>query len=135
MSVEAALFSKLSADSTLTTLLGGTAIFEQVPQGNTFPAVVFFETSGVDEYALAARVATSRLFTVKAVTERPADSPSSKTADAIAARIDAVLTDADLTISGATHLSTRRESTIKYRENTAGKVYHHVGGLYRIWST
>ena len=56
-------------------------------------------------------------------------------ADTIAARVDWLLTNGTLSISGATGgdaLYLRRESDVEYAETSDGEVYYHAGALYRL---
>ena len=68
------------------------------------------------------------LWLIKAVDR----SDTADTADNIASRLDALLTDATLSISGKTQLYLRRESDVDYPENADGVVYHHAGSLFRL---
>lgn len=128
-----ALYGKLAADTTLTAMLsGGTAspaIFrDPAPQGATAPFVVFSFASEVDDYTLGGRAFEDAIYTVKAIDK----APSAARAGTIAARIDAVLTDGTLSVSGHTHLYTRRQSSIEYPEIDQGDRYWHSGGQFRI---
>jgi hypothetical protein len=53
-------------------------------------------------------------------------------ADAIQSRLDTLLTDGALTISGASQMYLRRQSDIDYLEDDDGEVYRHAGSLYRL---
>ena len=133
--LEAAIFTKLAADSTLTGYLGGTAIYNGIaPQGASYPYVIFSATSEIDNYTLAAEASQEFLYTVKAVTKSPGGSPSRKSASQIDERCKAVLNNTTLTISGKTLLSIRRATGFKYDESADGVLYHHVGADYRIWT-
>lgn len=134
--LDTAIFNKLSADATLTGYLAaGTAgIYNTMaPESASFPYVIFSKASDRDGYALSAETTVDFIYTVKAVTDSPAGSPTKKSAGIIAARIKTVLNDAPLTISGRTWLSTRRESAVEYPEQANSRIYWHVGANYRIW--
>jgi hypothetical protein len=134
--ISAAIYNKLKADSTLTGYLaaGTASIYEDMaPQKANRPYVIFSKASDRDGYTLSTEATIDFIYTVKAVTDTPAGSPSKKTAGTIAARIKTVLNDAPLTITGRTWLSTRRESAVEYPEQANSRIYWHVGGLYRIW--
>lgn len=134
--LETALYAKLAADSTLTGLLGGTAIYNSLaPQDTDYPIVTFGKVSEIDSYALAGQTVASFVYQVKAITQSPGGSPTRKAAGAIDAQIKATLNDATLTVTGKTCLSIRRESGFAYDETQAGQIFSHVGGNYRIWTT
>lgn len=126
----AALFAKLTADSTLVAMLAGTAaVYQgQAPQGAQLPYVVFNQQAETDSYTLADRAFEDYVFLVKGVTK--ATSPVG--AGAISGRIDEVLTDAALSVSGQDQMYLRREQQIKYPEVDQGDRYWHSGGLFRI---
>ena len=133
--IEAGIYAKLAADSTLIGYLGGTAIYNgMAPQSAAAPYVIFSATSEVDNYTLAASATQDFLYTVKAVTKSPGGSPSRKLASQIDERVKATLNDASLTVSGKTLLSIRRATGFKYDEAVDGVIYHHVGADYRIWT-
>jgi len=54
------------------------------------------------------------------------------TAEAIQARLQTLLNDAALSISGGTLLYLRRESDVEYPETADGVRYQHAGSLYRL---
>ena len=126
--VDAGLYTLLNADATLVSL-GSTGAYRLVaPQGATLPYVIFSQMSGVDDYTFDGRSGRSLLYQVKAVTS----GQSASTAEQMAERIDAVLTDGSLSVSGWTVLRCRRESDVLYTETSEGMTYNHVGGLFRV---
>ena|GEM_PF-3504161 len=134
--VDAAIYTKLKSDATLTGLLaaGTASVYNgMAPQGAEFPYVVFSRASDRDGYTLSSEAHIDLIYTVKAVTKTPAGSPTKAAAGTIAARIKTVLNDSALTISGRIWLSTRRESAIDYTEPANSHIYVHHGGNYRIW--
>ena len=133
-SVKAALNTKLRGDATLTGYLNaGTASVYQnlAAQGDDAPYVIFQKQAGTPDYTFTGKAFDNDLYMVKAVTQ--GHSPA--LAGTIADRIDAVLTDGSLTISGGTHYYLRREADIDYTETGDGVTYHHIGASYRVWSS
>jgi hypothetical protein len=125
------LFDKLTGDATLVALLASAAAVyrRRAPQGSALPYVILAKQTGSDTYTYRLRVGSSMPFLVKAVTQ----GPSGVAAQAIADRIDALLTDGAITVSGKTLLYCRRETHVEYDELAAGgTTYQHVGGIYRI---
>ncbi len=131
MSVPAAIYSKLSADGTLTGLLGGTFVYEGVAPAThnvNNPWLVFFQSAGRPRYMFDHGKFEESVWTVKAV-ER---NTSSARVDAIAARVDDVLTDNGLTVTGGTATACWRESDVRYTEVTEDRQYRHSGYDFRI---
>lgn len=130
--LKSALYSRLSSDATLGALLSGTAaVYESVaPQGADAPYVVFnAQSPGIDSETFGGRSWTDSVYLVKAVTE----GDSSAAAGTIAARIDTLLENAPLTLSGtASNLYLRRTTAVDFPEVDSGKKFRHLGGLYRI---
>lgn len=130
--VDVALNSRLTADlGTAGTLglLGITGVYRmQAPQGSVEPYVVFQEQAGVDSYTFNARDARTLVYLVKVVDA----SPSGLRAAQAAERVDFLLTDKPLTLSGLTNLRLRRESDVEFIENDNGKTYQHYGALFRV---
>jgi hypothetical protein len=60
---------------------------------------------------------------------------SSDTAEAAQARVQVLLNDASLSISGSTLLYLRRQSDVEYPEVDNGVRYSHAGALYRLVTT
>lgn len=133
--VKTGLIAALRADATLTGLLGsGTASIHHsvAPQGSSFPCVTYQKVPGTQPaYTMGGRAWENELYNVKAVTQ----GHSAPTAGSIAERIDTVLTDNPVSVSGGTCFYLRLESYIEYPEVTDGKTYQHIGGSYRVWST
>lgn len=129
--VAKALRDALLADAPLTALLGSpTGVYEDVaPQGSTHPFVVFSLNSGPKEFTFDGLAFDKPLYLVKAVD----GSKSAAKAGAIAERIEAVLTDAALTIAGRDHVYLRPETEIAYSEVKDSTTYRHRGALYRLY--
>lgn len=136
--VATAIYSKLTGDATLIALLASsTSVYERVaPEGATMPYVVFFKSDARPRYTLKSRSHIQHLYTIKAVTESPADAIDGEPAGDIDERIDTLLgTDGTLTISGRTLLyCRRREDMPDYDEKQSDRVFLHRGGIYEIWS-
>jgi hypothetical protein len=134
--VRRALYGKLAGDTTLNNLLGtpatgySKAIYhDQAPDGADHPLVVFAKQSGVPTEALGdPSTFESDVWLVKAVDQNR----SADTAEAVAARLNVLLNDAALSISGGTLLYLRRQSDVEYPEITDGVSYKHCGALYRL---
>jgi hypothetical protein len=127
--VKRGLRAKLAGDSGITTALGGTAIYESLaPQGTDPPYVIYNKQSGVPKYTLGGSAFENQLYMVKVVTE----APSMAGAGSIAERINGVLTDGALTMTGRTQLYLRRENDVEYVETDSGKRFNHSGALYRV---
>lgn len=132
-----AIYGKLAGDSTLTSLLGAPATgfsqnvyYQQAPAGATYPLVIFSKQSGTPTYTSKTGTAAfdDEVWLVKGIDR----SGTADTADAIASRLDALLTDGTLSISGRSQMYLRRESDMDYAETAEGQVYRHAGSLYRL---
>jgi len=126
--VDAGLYSKLSADTALVALLSaGTPIFQEgnVPPGTSRPYVTFWGTGGPDN--ITPSDLRTFVYGVKGIAdtlERAAD---------IDARIDALLHNNSITVSGYTNIWLAREAEVRYPEAAPnGNRIHHYGAYYRI---
>ena len=132
--VDTAIYSRLATDVAGTATgtlgqLGATGVYRAVAsQGSVEPYIVFNEQAGTDSYTFRARDTRSLLYQVKAVGK----GNSALVPAQMAERIDALLTDAPLTLSGWTNIRLRRESDVEYVQIENGMQYHHLGGLYRV---
>jgi len=133
------LYGKLAGDSTLTNQLGTPApgrthgIYYQIaPADAGFPYVIFQKQAGTPTYTFKAGHAAidTEVWLIKGVATTPGD-PSDQ-ADTISSRLDALLTDGTVTISGATQMYLRRESDVDYSEVNEGQEYKHSGALFRL---
>jgi hypothetical protein len=134
--VRRALYGKLAGDTTLTNLLGTPATgfsksiyHAEAPAGAGFPFVILNRQSGVPTETFADPSALEDDIWLVRATDR---NTTADGAEAIAARVKALLNDATLTISGATHLYLRRQSDVEYLETAEGVRYAHCGALYRL---
>lgn len=137
--IRRALYGRLAGDNTLTGLLGTPAngysqaiYYQQAPGNAHYPLVIFNKQSGVPTEAMGTPSAMENdVWLVKAIDE----SPSADNAEAIQARLQALLNDATLSISGGTLLYLRRSSDVEYSEVADGVPYHHAGSLFRlVWT-
>lgn len=124
-SMGSALYSTLAAGTALTSLLGGTAIWNGlVPQGTATPYVVF-TFSGQDDNTSPRRARTI-VATVKAVDDDQAS------AEEIDDELDALLHEATLTVTGWNNYWTARESDVSYEQDLGNVIYYHRGARYRV---
>jgi hypothetical protein len=134
--VRRAIYGKLAGDTTLTNLLGTPATgfsksiyHAEAPAGAGFPFIILNKQSGIPTDTFGTPSAfEDDIWLVKGIDR----STTADTAEAIAARVKALLNDATLTISGATHLYLRRQSDVEYLETAEGVRYAHSGSLYRL---
>lgn len=140
VAIRRSLYGKMAGDATLVGLLAtppagySKSIYHQrAPEGAQFPYVIFNKQAGTPRYAIGTRAYDNEVWVVKGV-DRPAG-PHDNTADrvdAIAERLDVLLTDGVLSISGRTQLILRRESDVEYPEVEDGVVYRHAGANFRL---
>jgi hypothetical protein len=133
--IRRSLYGKMAGDTTLVAFLAtppagySKSIYYQLaPETATLPFVVFSQQSGTPVYSFAERAYDNDLWLVKAVDR----SGSADVADDIHARLDALLTDGVLSISGRDQLYLRRESDLEYSETVGGDRYVHAGSLFRV---
>lgn len=128
-SVDTALYARLTGD----TGAGGvmtkaTGVYRHVaPAGAVLPFVIFAKQTEQDDYSQSGKRVRDLTYLVKAV-----DDPNANNGGAIDERIDSILTDHVLTVSGATNDYLRRVSGVDYVEVVDGIVYRHCGGLYEL---
>lgn len=135
VAIRRAIYGKLSGDGTLTALLGTpptgvtkSIYHQEAPEGAAFPYVIFNKQAGTPYYALKSLAMDDEVWMVKGVDH----SGGADSVDAIATRLNALLTDGSISISGSTQLYLRRESDVEYGEVTDGERYKHAGALYRL---
>lgn len=128
--VRGAIYARLAADTTLTGLLSapGAIYHSTAPQTAAFPLIVFQRLSGLPVWQFQTAHHQSDAWLVKGISRGSSASP----AEDIAARIDAVLTDAPLVVTGGVLLGVWRESDVDYDEIDSGETYHHAGSQYRL---
>lgn len=131
-----ALYGRLAGDTTLNNLLGtpatgySKAIYhQQAPDNAAYPFVVFNKQAGTPTEAFQDPSAyDTDIWLVKAVDR----SSTADTAEAIAARLNILLNDGALSISGGSLLYLRRQSDVEYPELSEGAPVKHCGALYRL---
>jgi hypothetical protein len=129
----------MSGDGTLTGMLGTAApgytqsIYYQVaPQGSRFAYVIFNKQAGTPSYTLGNRAYDDDVWLIKAVGQDADVVASADPVDDIASRLDVLLTDGVISISGRTELYLRRMSDLDYAEVVDGVAYRHSGSLFRL---
>ncbi len=142
VNISHAIYGKLAGDTTLNSMLaapptGSThSIYPwQAPDKAQFPFVIFNLQSGIREYAFKGRALDNEIWQIKGIA-RVGDSSSQSADDvagAIADRLDALLTDGTLSISGATASYWRFEGPVRYTETPMGQPrLIHSGGMFRL---
>ena len=139
VAVRRALYGKMAADVTLVALLGIPAtgytksIYHQfAPEGAGFPYIVFNKESGNPSYGFGGRALDDELWLIKGVDRPVPPSTSTDAVENIASRLDALLTDGAISISGYTQRWLRREMDVEYPEEIDGVAYRHAGAQYRL---
>lgn len=136
-SVRRAIFGKLAGDTTLNGLLAtpppGMAksiFYGYAPDAAHYPFVIFNKQAGTPTYANVTKPAyETDVWLVKAVDKNT----TADFAEDISSRLQDLLNDAGLSISGATEMWLRRDSdSPTYVEITDGVQYVHSGSLYRL---
>lgn len=129
--VDAAVLAALSGDATLLALMTDGVFWDVAPNGLT-KFVIVSQVAHEDENAFSGRTFESILYLVKAV-DRSAAGSDVKTA---AARIDTLLQDVALTITGYAHSLTRRLERVRYTEVDDIDLnirWQHRGGRYELF--
>jgi hypothetical protein len=134
--IRRALYGKLAGDTTLNNLLASPpsgyskSIFDsEAPPQATYPFLVFFKQAGTPTESFGDPDALDTdVWLVKGVDR----GTSADTVEAIQARVQVLLNDATLSISGATLQYLRRESDVQYAEIRDGVTYRHAGAQYRL---
>jgi hypothetical protein len=135
IAVRRALYGKMAGDGTLTGLLGTPAtshnqsIYHDIaPKGSGYPYIVFSQQTGTPRYTLGSRAFDNDLWLVKGVDGNSDSDP----VDAIASRLDDLLTDGTISISARDQLYLRRETDVVYSEVVDGVLVRHHGSLFRL---
>lgn len=144
VAIRRALYGKMAGDTTLTGLLSTTRpagfsqsiYYQAAPQGAGRPYVIFQKQAGTPRYAISARAYDDEVWLIKGVDGGEENGVqrgyNADPVDAIASRLDALLTDSTISISGSTQLLLRRTSDIDYAEEEDGVRYLHAGSLFRL---
>ena len=127
VNLDTAIFDKLNIAAVTNEALGG--VFNlMAPESTSAPFVVFQAMSKVDDYFSYTGRGGTALYMIKAIDE----SRWPKTAADIDTQIDSAMQEASLSITGHALLMCRRESDFYLVEDLNGKIFQHVGGMYRI---
>ncbi len=133
--VKTALYSRLSGDSTLTALTGGTAqVYDTLaPQNAGTATVVYQKQSGVPQHTFGTATAwEDQLYMVKAITQ----GSSVVAGQTILSRVDALLNNQPLSVSGGTQFYLQRVNDLPdYREVVNSITYNHTGASYRLMTS
>lgn len=107
--VATAIVAKLGGDSNLTATLGVTGVFYDVaPDEQPYPFITIGLVTAPDEYTFGGRAWQPGRWQVRAWDQ----DTSARRAARIMARVDALLTDQALTVSGFAVMVVRREETL-----------------------
>lgn len=143
LDVRRAIYGKLAGDSTLDGLLGDEApgyahsiYYERAPAGASFPYVIFQVQASTPDYSYGAVAYENDVWLIKGVAQEAVKGTdtvaAADQAEAIQARLRALLQDAALSISGKTKLYLRREQAVDYPETRDSVRYRHSGDLFRL---
>jgi hypothetical protein len=127
VNLDTAVYDVLNVQAVTNEALGG--VFNMMaPSGVDTPFVIFQAMSKVDEYFSYTGRGAAAVYMVKAIDE----SRWPKVAADIDTQIDSAMQNASLSITGFSLLACRRESDVYLVEDQDGKVFQHIGGLYRV---
>jgi len=129
--VDTAIIAKLTGDATLMGLAPGGVYREVAPQGVQEPFIIVQQYTHEDQYLLRRQAAfESFAYLIKAVQQ----SMTAAAVQACADRIQTLLQNGTLTITGYTLTLLQREeriATVEIDEDRDLR-YQHRGGLYRV---
>ncbi|HPD40012.1 MAG TPA: DUF3168 domain-containing protein [Anaerolineae bacterium] len=129
MTAERWLYTLLSGDATLQGLIGDRVYSGEAPTTAAYPLVLIVFQGGHDVLGVGpARIMAQCRYLVKAV----GATPSYAALEPIASRIDALLQGASGSVTSGLVLACVREAPVVYPEQQEGKVFRHLGGIYRI---
>ena len=127
VNLDSAVYEKLTITAVTNEAVGG--VFNQMaPEGTQTPFVVFQAMSKVDDYWSYTGRGGTAVYMIKVIDE----SRWPKAASDIDTQIDSAMQDVALSVTGYALLQCRRESDIYLVENSEGRTFQHIGGLYRI---
>lgn len=130
--IDAALVTLLASDATLTALLPDGVYLDEGPPGvRRFVVVSLVDEH--DEAVFQGRAFEDALYLVKAVALSTAITAAN--AKAAEARIDVLLEDQPLNVSGYTHMAMYREERVRLTEvdeSNPDLRWFHRGGRYRV---
>ena len=121
------LYDHLAADSSLTTALGGTAIYhDMIPLNASLPAVTLGLQNGGPENDIPLDT-ENVVYLVKCI------STDSREAETIADLIQTRLHEADVTLDAPwSSVRCECEQFVSFGEQDAREQFYHRGGLYRV---
>lgn len=122
------LIGILSADATLAGLAPGGVWHDVAPQATVLPFVIVSLQTGADEPQFGGVAWQECLYLVKAV------AATATAAESVAARIQALLEGATLTLTGYASMSVRRDDLVEQVEVDGDRRWYHEGGSYRIFA-
>lgn len=134
--IDTAVLTKLSSDGTLLGLMPNGVYFDEAPPGSQRFVIVSL-VDEADAAVFGGRKFEDAHYLIKAVALSTAASAAANV-KAAAARIDALLEDATLTVSGYTTFEVSRESRIRITEvdDVDPTIrWYHRGGQYRVQMT
>ena len=122
------LYSKLSGGTALVASLGGTAIYyQQAPDGQTLPYVVWSYSSGIGYENITPSESTNELLFVRGYADNPA------LAGTVDGNIKDLLHKQEITVAEYTNFWTAREMPVHTSEiDDAGKTTWISGAFYRV---
>ena len=125
-----AICAALRADSQLAILAPGGVYPNIAPEGTSYPyVVVSAQSPPLDNYTFGGSAYQSSVYLIKVVDENLNPAP----AEDARARVQAVLQDGSLTISGQTLLMIRRRQQMpELAEVNSGFIYQVRGALYDV---
>lgn len=129
--IEAAILAKLSSDATLMALMPNLAYIDEAPPGSKQFVIVSL-VDEVDEGRFGGRAYEDALYLIEA---RELSTVTTHNIKAAAARIDVLLEDQSLTVSGYTWMTMHREARIRITEVDAVDLslrWQRRGGHYRV---
>ncbi len=96
--------------------------------------MIFQKQAGTQRYTFTERAFDNMVYLAKAVASDSETEGGRKLAGTIAERLDEILTNYALDVSGKTLLNLRKTSDVDYIETDAatGQAIYHVGGLFRL---
>lgn len=126
--LRAALYAHLIADTALMALATGGAHHQEAEQGARPPYVLFEQVAGAPDWTFGGAPMDEARWLFEGVCMGGDAGP----AEDIAARLDAILNDAALTITGERLLCLRRASMVDYPRRDGADRYYHSGAIYRV---
>ena len=130
--VDAAVVAKLSGDATLMAITTD-GVFFDVAKSGAQNFVIVSQVAHADDYMFGGEAFEKFTYLVKVVMLTTVGT----NVITAAARVQTLLQDVVLTITGYTHAKTVRAERIRYTEVDPGdqdKRWQHRGGLYEVWA-